>query len=200
MATSTSADKKKRKKWYSVIATQEFQQMPLGETLALEPQEILGRHLHLNAMTLLNDPKKQAITVDFQVREIKGDIGVASLVKYTLNTSQIKRLVRKTSNKIEQSYAFTTKDGQQCKIKPILFTRNKVNHSTLTSLRKGTEAYLQQQFQQQTLHELFSFIFSNKLQMDLKSVLKKIYPVASCEIRSFYKEPEHLQQQPPATK
>mgnify|MGYP001604468966 CR=1 FL=1 len=188
MAIQTSTDRKNRMKWYPVIATKDFQEMSLGETLAEEPEELIGRHLHLNLMMLLNDPKKQSITVHFEIKEVKGDTGVASLVHYELNSSFLKRLVRKTSNKVEESYAFTTKDGQQCRIKPVLFTRYKVNNSTLTSLRKKSQEHLHHLFQQYSLAELFSLIMSNKLQMELKSALKKIYPVASCEIKSFYTE------------
>ncbi len=189
MAVQTAADRKKRKKWYTVIATKDFQEMHLGESLADEPKHLIGRHLHLNLMTLLNDPKKQSITVHFAVQEVRGDLGIASLVHYQLNSSYLKRLVRKTSNKIEESYAITTKDGQKCRIKPVLFTRNKVNNSTLTTVRKKAEEHLRQLFQQYTLPELFSLIISNKLQMELKSALKKIYPISSCEIKSFYSEP-----------
>lgn len=188
MAVQTSAERKKRKKWYTVVSTKDFQEMHLGETLAEEPQELLGRRLHLNLMTLLNDPKKQSITVHFAIKEIKGDIGIASLVHYQLNNSYLKRLVRKTSNKMEESFVLTTKDGHICRIKPVLFTRHKVNNSTLTSLRKKAAEHLQHIFSQTTLVELFQLIISNKLQMELKSALKKIYPISSCEIKSFYTE------------
>mgnify|MGYP001610405667 CR=1 FL=1 len=162
--------------------------MALGETLAEEPGELLGRHLHLNLMTLLNDPKKQSITVHFAIREMKGDVGVASLVRYQLNSSFLKRLVRKTANKLEESYLLNTKDGHHCRIKPVLFTRYRVNNSTLTTLRKKAQEHLHQIFQQSSLSELFSLIISNKLQMELKAALKKVYPVASCEVKSFYTE------------
>lgn len=195
MAVKTAVDRKKRKKWYTVVATNEFQDMFLGETLADEPEQLLGRHLHLNLMTLLNDPKKQSITVHFAIKELKGDTAVATLVRYELNTSFLKRLVRKTSNKIEMSLVFTTKDNQRCRIKPILFTRHHVNNSTLTSLRKKTEEHLQQIFSQTLLSELFSMIVANKIQMELKTALKKIYPVASCEIKSFSTEPLSSHQQ-----
>ncbi len=189
MAVQTSAaERKKRKKWYSVISTKEFQEIHLGETLAETPEEIIGRHLHLNLMTLLNDPKKQSITVHFAIKEVKGDVGIASLVHYKLNNSYLKRLVRKTSNKMEESFVLMTKDGQRCRIKPVLFTRNKVNNSTLTTLRKKAQEHLTQVFLQYSLAELFHLIISNKLQMELKAALKKIYPVSSCEIKSFSTE------------
>ncbi len=186
---ASAADRKKRKKWYSVVSTKEFQELYLGESLAEEPGELIGRRLHLNLMTLLNDPKKQSITVHFAIREVKGDVGVASLVHYQLNNSYLKRLVRKTSNKMEESFVLMTKDGQRCRIKPVLFTRNKVNNSTLTTLRKKAQEHLIQIFLQYSLAELFHLIISNKLQMELKAALKKIYPVSSCEIKSFYTEP-----------
>ena len=89
---------------------------------------------------------------------------------------------------MEESFVMTTKDGQICRIKPVLFTRHKVNNSTLTSLRKKAEEHLKQIFLQYTLSELFQFIISNKLQMELKAALKKIYPISSCEIKAFYTE------------
>ena len=170
--------------------------MHLGETLAEEPAELMGRHLHLNLMTLINDPKKQSITVHFAITEIKGDVAIASLVHYSLNNSFLKRLVRKTSNKMEESFLITTRDSHLCRIKPVLFTRNKVNNSTLTSLRKKAEEHLRQIFTQYSLVELFQLIISNKLQMEMKTALKKIYPISSCEIKTFYTESSSPTQQP----
>ena len=195
MAVQTTLDRKKRKKWYPVIATKDFQEIHLGESLADEPSQLLGRQLHLNLMTLLNDPKKQSSTVHFEVKELRGDMGIATLVHYELNSSYLKRLVRKTSNKMEESFVLMTKDGQRCRIKPVFFTRNKVNNSTLTSLRKKAEVHLHNIFQQYTLPELFSMIITNKLQMELKSALKKVYPISSCEIKAFYTE-QHVKTAP----
>ena len=64
-----------------------------------------------------------------------------------------------------------------------MLTRKHVSRSIRKTLREATRKYLEAYVKVRTLEEVFSDITTNKLQKELSLKLKKIYPLALCEIR-----------------
>lgn len=185
MALAKTEKRKRRKHWYAVLAPKQFQKMKLGESQAYAAEELVGRTIQANLMTLTNDPKRQSITLTFRIESVNGNNCETNVVKYTINNSHIKRLVRKASNKIEESFVVTTKDNVRYRIKPIVLTRYRANKSVLTALRKKTVEIVTAFVAGMESEALFPSVISHKLQMETKNTLKKIYPVAICEVKSL---------------
>ena len=82
--------------------------MKLGETRAYSPQDLIGKSLKVNLMALTNDPKTQSVTLRFKIVEASQTNCVTDLVDYVINNAHIKRLVRKASNKLEDSFLVKT--------------------------------------------------------------------------------------------
>lgn len=175
--------KKKRKKWFGILASDEFNNVKVGETLASEPSELIGRRVSLNLMALTNDPKKQSYNVLFVVKELKDEDGLTELIRYSMVIAHARRLVRKGISKIEDSFVVETKNNVKYKIKPFLILRFKTQHKVQTSIRKMIREHLTNLFKDIESKDVFMSAISNKIQMDLKSTLRKIYPVNICEIR-----------------
>jgi len=66
-----------------------------------------------------------------------------------------------------------------------MITRNKVSRAVRQSLRLTARQHLEVHLTTRTSKELFSEVMTNKLQKELSLKLKKIYPLALCEIRVF---------------
>jgi len=105
-------------------------------------------------------------------------------VSLILAGSYIRKSVRKGSDYVEDSFDGECKGGK-AKVKFILVTRNRVSRAVRKALREGARKYLIAYLKTRTERELFSEIMANKLQRQLSSKLKKIYPLAMCEIRWF---------------
>jgi len=101
-----------------------------------------------------------------------------------LMNSYIRRSVRKGTDYVEDSFEAECRDAV-VRIKPLLVTRRRVSRAVLKSLRENTKKYLEAHLKTRNYEEIFSEIISNKLQKQLAVKLKKIYPLALCEIRSF---------------
>lgn len=100
--------------------------------------------------------------------------------------SYIRRMFRKGADYVEDSFIAGCKDGDYL-VKPFMLTRKKVPRSIRNSLRVATKEYLKGVMTARSSLELFSDIMSGKVQKDLSLKLKKIYPLAFCEIRVFEK-------------
>jgi ribosomal protein S3AE len=66
-----------------------------------------------------------------------------------------------------------------------MITRNKVSRAVRNELRKESRKFLEGFVTTRTSKEVFSDLTSNKIQRELSMKLKKIYPLALCEIRVF---------------
>lgn len=176
---------KRKKKWYTLVAPIEFNNLTLGETPAFEPESVIGRTVIVNLMTLARDPKKQSYNMTFKVREVKNNDALTITMKYELPTVNIKRLIKKAKEKVDDAFAIETKDNVKAMIKPLFVTKAMTQHSRLTLLRKRANDFVTKLAKERTFSELVSMLVSTELQRSLRSELKKVYPLSVCEIRAF---------------
>ena len=100
----------------------------------------------------------------------------------TLLPSFLRRMVRKGTNYVEDSFFAECKDVK-IRIKPFLITRRKVSREVRKALRNTTKEELINYCKKKKVGELFDDILKNNLQKTLSLKLKKIYPLSLCEIR-----------------
>src|SRR3989338_9108903 len=108
----------------------------------------------------------------------------AEPLSLALAGSYIRRMIRKGTDYVEDSFIAQCKDYRVA-VKPFLITRNKVSRAIQNSLRTASHEFLTGYLTARTVKEMFSDITTNKVQKELSLKLKKIYPLALCEIRFF---------------
>jgi ribosomal protein S3AE len=114
----------------------------------------------------------------------EGDKLVGKPVSLALAGSFIRRSMRSGTDYVEDSFITETKEGK-VRVKPFMITRNRVSRSVLRGLRIASRKALEAAVRIKTPGEIFSDLMTNKLQKELSLKLKKIYPLAFCEIRVF---------------
>lgn len=174
-----------KKEWYPILAPNMFRNVLLGETFVYGPEQVMGKSLSQNLMALTNDVKKQGINVSFEVVSVEKNTAYTDITGYKMVTSSIRRLVRRNIGKIDMSFACTTSDGKNLRLKPLIITRMDVVSSIATKIRKNAQDYLVKHVSNSTYENFANDLVSHKLQEDLKKVLSKIYPLRICEIRSM---------------
>lgn len=107
---------------------------------------------------------------------------VPALKRVVLLGFYIRRLMRKNISYVEESFVCETKD-LKLRIKPFLITRKAVHRSIRNSLRIETIKLIKEFCREKTSEEVFRAIIYSNLQKELSVKLKKIYPLALCEIR-----------------
>ena len=104
----------------------------------------------------------------------------------------IKRMVRRGTNYVEDSFSTEAKDSI-VRIKPFLVTRRKVSRAVRKALRNLTNEELKNWAKENTAEKLFEDVLKNKIQKELSVKLKKVYPLSLCEIRVIKVEKEKTQ-------
>jgi len=104
--------------------------------------------------------------------------------KLTLLSSFIRHMLHTGIDYVEDSFVAETKDSQVI-IKPFLITRKKVSRAVRRTLRNSAKNWLVDYLKTKTDDDIFMELLSNHLQKPLSLRLKKVYPLAICEIRMF---------------
>ena len=113
-----------------------------------------------------------------------GEKLTAETIILGLIMSYIRRVMRKGVDYVEDSFEIDCRN-KKVKIKPFMITRKKVSRAVRNNLRENARKYLESKLKTRTDKEIFAEIMANKLQKELSLKLKKIYPLAFCEIRVF---------------
>jgi len=101
----------------------------------------------------------------------------------------IKRMMRKGTNYVEDSFSVDCKDAR-IRIKPFMITRRKVSRAVRKALRNKAKEELISYIKGKKFESIFEDLLRNSLQRSLSLTLKKIYPLSLCEIRVLKVEKE----------
>lgn len=181
----------KKKIWVKIISPKFLGEKEIGESYIEELSNSIGKQVSINLMKITGDIKTQGSTVKFEINEVKDDLLRTRIVSYSYLPSSIKRLVRRKMNRIDDSLVIMTKDNRKIRIKPMLLTHGKISKSVEYSLRAAAKKEIIDFVQKTNYEELFSNIIKNKIQKDLKNLLKPIHPLRAAIIRELKEETHH---------
>jgi len=177
------AKKKGSKKWYEVLASKNFNNIVIGECIAYEDKDLIGKIININLGNLVRDVKLQNVKVKFKVKEIKEGKAYSEVEGYELANSYIKRIVRAGRSRVDDSFLVNTKDSIKLRLKPLILTKYKSQRGVLKEIRNLVKKDFEDCIKNENYEKIISDIISKKLQRDMKGKLNKIYPVNLVEVR-----------------
>jgi len=153
--------------------------------LAYNLEQLNNRVIKLDLTRQLRGKSLEAvIKVKVANSKAEGDLFRIALLPFF-----IRRMMRKSVSYVEDSFPIDCINAV-LRIKPFLITRKKVTRAVRKALRENTKKYLEEYAKDKDSEEIFSDVLSNKLQKILSMKLKKIYPLALCEVRDLKVEKE----------
>ena len=185
MAEAKQVLKIVKKKWLPIKASKFFDNELLGESYVVGPDQLLGRTVAANLANLTGDIRQQSVTLKFIVNSLDGEAGVADVIGYEMASSAIRRIVRRGSDRLDESLVCETSDGRKVRIKPMIITKAITNSAVHRLLRKVLVSSLAKLVKNNTFESLINELITSKLQMAVKGDLKKIYPLKAVEITAL---------------
>jgi ribosomal protein S3AE len=173
---------KKKKKFFDV-------EIPVinktTQLQAFEISELQGKLIKYDLTRLL---RGKSMTLQAVV-QVKDEKATAKPKEIKLLPYFLRRMVRKGTNYVEDSFSTECKDAQ-IRIKPFLVTRRKVSRAVRKALREKAKEELINYVKDKNTKEIFEDVLRNQVQKPLSLKLKKIYPLSLCEIRILKVEKE----------
>lgn len=173
---------KRKKRFYDVEIPIINRQTQLQ---AFELKDLDGRFIKYDFTRALRG-KNLLVSLKVNVKEEKA---IATPREIKLMSYFLRKVVRKGTNYVEDSFSTECKDAQ-IRIKPFLITRRKVSRKVRKALREKAKEELINYAKKQTFETIFEEVLRNQLQKSLSLKLKKIYPLSLCEIRVLKVEKE----------
>ncbi len=177
--------KTRKKLWHKILSTPVFVKKEIGESYLGSASEAQGRCLKVNLKDLTGNLRDQNAYVSFKIVKWHGTILETAHIGYELTPASIKRMVKKNSNRLDDYFSFTTKDGKQVVVKTLMLTLHKVPRSIQVSLRNGLKEILSDEFQKNNFDVVFGNVVASKIQQPARKRLAKIYPLKEVAIRKL---------------
>jgi small subunit ribosomal protein S3Ae len=182
----TVKDKWRSKHWFKVRAPGLFQHVELGETVASEPEQVVGRTLETTLPELSGgtDAGKAHIKLRFRIERLSGDgVAEARFIGHELTSDYVRRLARRKRSKIDTALTVTTKDGVQIVLKPVAVGEQRLQTRLRAELRHKIVSILTEEAQLRTSPEFVREMLAGDLSKVLAHGLKTLYPLKKIEIR-----------------
>ncbi|HLC62848.1 MAG TPA: hypothetical protein VJJ21_00860 [Candidatus Nanoarchaeia archaeon] len=179
--------KKGRKKWYPVVASEHFKNVVIGEVPLYSPDVLAGRTLWVNLAHLTGELKDHSIRMRFRIKNVTGERAETELIGYQLLSTYIKRLVRPGKSRVDDSFIVHTQDKVKLRVKMLYLTRKNVKKSITQEVMKKGQEQTADFFGKHVYEEAINEVIWNRFQRSLKSLLSKIYPLSSVDVKAVVK-------------
>ena len=179
-------DKWRSKRWIKVRAPGLFQHVELGETVATEPEQVVGRTIEATLPELSGTPDagKAHVKLRFRVERLSGDgVAEARFIGHDLTSDYVRRLARRKRSKIDISVTVTTKDGVQFVLKPVAVGEQRLQTRLRAQLRHRLVEILTTTAQQRSAPQFVADMLQGELAKALSHGVKSLYPLKKIEIR-----------------
>lgn len=171
------AQAKKRKKFFDVS-------MPLinkkTQLYSYNIEDLNGRIIFYDSTRLF---RGKSVLLKLKV-DVKDDHATAKPHELKIMPCSLRRMIRKGTNYVEDSFSAECKNAV-LRIKTFLITRKKVSRVIRKALRDKAKEELTNYVKGKNTEILFDDVMKNKIQRSLSQILKKIYPLSLCEIRTL---------------
>jgi len=184
MATKTASKKGIVKKaWKQILAPAMFGEQVIGDIYIGDVNTAVGRQVTVSMANLTGEYQKQNMHLTFLITGAKDGKLTTGIIGYKISPFAVKKMTRRKRSKIDISFPAKTSDGKNFRVKLIAVTRNRAKGSAAAALCNSLKLNTITEIAKLTYDEFFNEVLKHKLQKDLQGSVKKIYPVAACELR-----------------
>ena len=183
-AARKQRDKWKAKRWFTIRAPRTpWSFRVIGETLAEEPSQLIGRNYEVIQNELDGDFSKMHVKVVFKVTDVLGNDAITEFVGHELLKDHVRRQVRRDRGKIDDTIDVVTEDGFYVRFKPLMISRARIKSSQKQQMRTIARDIILTTGATSTWFKLQAATVDGTLENKIKEEVSKIQPVRTVVIR-----------------
>ncbi|TMT85971.1 30S ribosomal protein S3ae [Haloterrigena sp. H1] len=174
---------KQEKRWYTVLAPEQFDRQELGETPADEPEKVYGRTIETTLGDLNNNASENNTKLTFKITDVGSDSAYTEFKEHSLTRDYLRSLVRRGASKIEAYVTVLTTDDYRVQIQPVAFTTKKADASQEKAIREQMVQMIEDAAEERSFEELIDSVVEGRLSSAIYGEAKTIYPLRRVEIQ-----------------
>jgi small subunit ribosomal protein S3Ae len=183
MSDRSVSRRREQKQWYTLLAPEQFDRAELGETIAEESEQVLGRTIETTLGDLRDDASENNTKLTFKVNEVASDSAYTEFVKHELTRDYLRSLVRRGSSKVEAHITVLTEDDYRVQIQPVALTTKSADESQEKAIRRTMIDLVEESARDRTYEELVDSVVEGRLSSAIYNEAKTIYPLRRVEIQ-----------------
>ncbi len=172
----------REKEWYDIVAPPMFGNAKIGETLASDSSQLIGRVFETTLGDLIEDFSKSHIKLYFQVKGVEEGRVLTSFISHDMARDYIRSQIRRRATRISDISTVTTQDGHRLRVSSIITTLRRVQSSQLEAIRKDMRKVVEDRAGKRTFDQFVQEVVLGKLSADLYKEAKKYCPVKRVEV------------------
>jgi len=175
----------KGKEWFKIYSPKYLGEALLGETPALESDQVLGRIIDMSLTDLTGNPLRYYMKLFFKINKIEGKNARTIFIGHECTRDFISRVVQLRTNRIDTNQIFDLEDSK-VRIKTIAVTNRHVTASVSSEIRKKINIMLGNEISKLTLEKFVQTFTSGDLQQKIRAEISKIYPIRAFELNKTH--------------
>ncbi|WP_144901332.1 MULTISPECIES: 30S ribosomal protein S3ae [Halobellus] len=185
MSERSVSKQKRGKRWYTLIAPEQFDRTELGSTFADEPEKVDGRTVEVTLGDITGDQGENNTKLTFKVNEVTSDAAYTEFVKHELARDYVRSLVRRGASKVDVAITVLTTDDYRVQLQPVAFTTKKADRSQEKAIRRVMIDLVEEAAAERTFDELVDSVIEGRLSSAIYGEAKTIYPLRRVEVQKL---------------
>jgi len=174
--------KLKGKDWYEITAPKFFGDFVIGETMALEPEQLKGRVIETSLTDITGDPNKYYFKFYFKIEDVKNKKAITKFIGHDCTKDFISRIVSSRKTRIDTNDTIKLKDSE-IKVKSIAISNRKVSQAVEAKIRRIIRNTVISELEKLKAEEFIREIIDGKIQAKIRKDVSKVYPLRFFEFR-----------------
>lgn len=183
MSERSVSRRKQEKRWYTVLAPEQFDRAELGSTPADEVEQVYDRTIETTLGELTGDASQNNTKLTFKITDVGSDAAYTEFVKHELTRDYLRSLTRRGSSKVDAFVTVLTTDDYRVQVQPVAYTTKSADHSQERAIRKTMVDIVENAAEERTFEELVDSIVEGRLSSAIYNEAKTIYPLRRAEIQ-----------------
>jgi small subunit ribosomal protein S3Ae len=172
----------KAKSWYKVYTPDSLGKAYIGDTIANDPENVVGRIMQTTLGEIINDYARQNVKMKFRVENVTGDAAYTEFVGHELTRDYLRSLVKRRTSRIDCHVPVTTKDGKKVDLTVTCYTLTRANLSQTHAIRGLMAQKAQDMAKEGDFNALLNGIVTGEISKEIFKAVKPLFPVRRVEI------------------
>jgi len=184
MSERSVSKRSQAKRWYTVLAPEQFDRAELGETPAAEPEQAIGRTIESTLGDISEDGENN-VKLTFKITDVGSDSAYTEFARHELTRDYKRSLVRRGSSKVKVVLTVRTADDYRLKVHPVAFTTKVADRSQMEAIRETMTDLVNEAASERTYEGFLDSVVQGRLSSAIYNEAKTIYPLRRVEIEKM---------------
>lgn len=173
------------KRWYTVLAPEQFDRAEIGETVAEEPNQVVGRTIETTLGEMEGDQGQNNNKLTFKINDVGSDAAYTEFIKYELTRDYLRSLVRRGASKVAANVTLLTTDDYRVQIQPVALTTQKADRSQEKAIRAEMVDIVEEAAEERSFEQLVDSVVEGRVSSAIYGEAKTIYPLRRVEVQKL---------------